>query len=138
MTQSFTGGCACGAIRFECSVEPLVVFNCHCRDCQKATGAAFVTAIAIPTAALKMAGDPKYHSVDIEGGSSMSRGFCPECGTHLFARTSSRGDAMGIHLATLDEPQRYRPTMDIWTASAQPWDYMNPELPKFPKAPPPH
>jgi hypothetical protein len=63
----------------------------------------------------------------------MSRGFCPECGSRLFVLNSRRPDAMGIHLASLDDPSRHHPTADIWTSSAQKWDYMDPSLQKLPK-----
>jgi hypothetical protein len=138
MAHTFTGGCMCGAIRFACSAEPLAAFNCHCRDCQKASGAAFITAIALPSAAVTIAGQPKYYSVKGESGNTMSRGFCSECGSNLFVKTSGRDDAIGIHLASLDDPSRHQPTIDIWTSSAQPWDYMNPALQKLPKGFPPN
>jgi hypothetical protein len=138
MAQPFSGGCACGAIRFECAAEPLVAFNCHCRDCQRATGGAFVTALAVPSAALTITGQPKYYSAKGESGNTMSRGFCPDCGSHVFTKSTGRSDAMGIHLASLDDPSRYQPMVDIWTSSAQPWDYMNPALQKRPKGLAPH
>jgi hypothetical protein len=138
MAEAFSGGCGCGAIRFVCSAEPLASFNCHCRDCQKASGAAFITAIAVPSAAVRITGQPKYHSVRTESGNLMSRGFCAECGSRLFARISGRADVMGIHLTSLDDPNRFHPTMDIWTSSALEWDHMNPSLQKLAKGPPPH
>jgi hypothetical protein len=128
----------CGAIRFTCSAEPLLTFNCHCRDCQKATGAAFVTAIGVPSAAVTITGQPKYYSVEADSGNKISRGFCPDCGSRLFVKTSGRADAIGIHLASLDDPSCYQPTMDIWISSAQKWDYMNPSLQKQLKGFPPN
>jgi hypothetical protein len=138
MAQSFTGSCACGAIRFECSAEPVAAFNCHCRDCQRVAGGPFITAIAVTAAAVKITGQPKYHTVKGESGNSMSRGFCSECGAQLIARSSGRSDMIGIHLTALDDPNRYEPTMDIWTSSAPKWDCMNPALQKLPKGLPPH
>jgi hypothetical protein len=138
MAEAFSGGCGCGAIRFVCSAEPLAIFNCHCRDCQKASGAPFISAIAVPSAAVAITGQPKYHSVRTDGGNTMSRGFCVECGSRLFARISGRVDALGIHLTSLDDPNRYHPTIDIWTSSALEWDHMNPSLQKLPKGAPPH
>jgi hypothetical protein len=66
----------------------------------------------------------------------LSRGFCPECGARLFAKTSAMPDLAMITAGSLDEPSQYKPTLDIFTASAQPWDQMNPALAKFPKMPP--
>ncbi|HKV53048.1 MAG TPA: GFA family protein [Candidatus Binataceae bacterium] len=133
MAEPIRGRCACGAIQFECSAEPLIAFNCHCRDCQKATGGAFVTAVAVPAAAVKITGQPKYYSMNGESGNTMSRGFCPECGVPLFAQTSAHREALGISAGCLDDPGRYQPTADIWTSSAQKWDYMNSALQKLPK-----
>jgi hypothetical protein len=56
MATRFIGGCLCGAVRYECSVDPLFMGNCHCRDCQKASGSAYETDIGLPAAALKISG----------------------------------------------------------------------------------
>ena len=138
MSEAFSGGCRCAAIRFVCSAEPLAIFNCHCRDCQKASGAPFISAMAVPSAAVTITGQPKYHSVRSDSGNTMSRGFCAECGSSLFARISGRADAIGINLTSLDDPNRYHPTMDIWTSSALGWVHMDPSLHKLAKGPPPH
>jgi len=138
MAEAFSGGCGCGAIRFVCSAEPVAIFNCHCRDCQKASGAPFISAMAVPSAAVTITGQPKYHSVRSDSGNTMSRGFCAACGSHLFARISGRADAIGILLTSLDDPNRYHPTMDIWTSSALKWAHMDPSLQKLAKGPPPH
>ncbi len=63
MSTSLTGGCQCGAVRYECSAEPLFTGNCHCRDCQKATGGAYVPAFAVPVQSVKITGDVKYYEV---------------------------------------------------------------------------
>ena len=49
MSSSLTGGCQCGAVRYECAAEPLFTGNCHCRDCQRSTGSAYVPALAVPS-----------------------------------------------------------------------------------------
>lgn len=53
MTAPLTGGCTCGAVRYECTAESVMAFNCHCRDCQRATGGPYVPAVVIPRSALK-------------------------------------------------------------------------------------
>ena len=51
---TFAGGCACGAIRYECSAEPVLSFNCHCRDCQRAGGGAFAPILIVPKAGFEL------------------------------------------------------------------------------------
>ena len=135
MATSFTGGCMCGAVRYECSAEPIMAGNCHCRDCQKAGGGAFASALAVPTVALKIAGDLKYYDTKGDSGQTVSRGFCPNCGARLLGTSKAMPDLTVILAGSLDDPSWYRPNMDIYTASAQPWAYMNPDLPKFSKMP---
>jgi hypothetical protein len=136
MKIPFTGGCMCGAIRYECSAEPIVMGNCHCRDCQRATGTAFAAAILVPRNAVTITGDVKYFDVTGDSGSLVGRGFCPICGSRLFSKPPIP-ELMGIMAGSLDDPSLFQPAMNIYTDSAQPWDYMNPDLPKFAKFPPP-
>jgi hypothetical protein len=136
MKAPFSGGCACGNIRYECLAEPIVVGNCHCRDCQQATGTAFAAAMLVPRHAVKIAGEVKYHEVIGDSGATVGRGFCPNCGSRLFSKPSNP-QLLGILAGSLDDPSGFQPEMDFYTASAQPWDYMNPDLPKFAKFPPP-
>lgn len=136
MPAPFSGGCACGAIRYECSVEPIVMGNCHCRDCQRSSGAGYSAAILVPNASVKLVkGEPKYHAVKAASGRTSRRGFCAECGSPLFADNSSGSGMMAIKAGSLDDPSWFKPMADIWTSSAQPWDHMNPDLMKFSKEP---
>lgn len=136
MKTPFTGSCLCGAIRYECSAEPIIMGNCHCRDCQQVTGTAFAAAILVPRNAVTITGEVKYYDVIGDSGSLVGRGFCPNCGSRLFSRPPIP-ELMGITAGSLDDPREFQPIMDIYTDSAQPWDYMNPDLPKFAKMPPP-
>lgn len=136
MPTPFSGGCACGAIRYECSAEPVMSLNCHCRDCQRGSGSAYASALVVPASALRLLkGAPKYHSVKADSGHTTSRGFCAECGSPLLGKIAEEPDIMVIQAASLDEPSWHKPTMDLFLSSAQPWDYMNPELTKFAKEP---
>jgi hypothetical protein len=133
MAKSFTGGCACGAVRYECFADPVYTFNCHCRDCQLSSGGGFASVIGVPSDAVKINGEVKYFDVTGGSGNPMSRGFCPNCGSRLFGRTAAAASMIGIMAGSLDHPDWYRPAMDIYTSRAQPWDYMDPALPKFPQ-----
>ena len=109
--------------------------NCHCRDCQKASGGPFASALAAPAAAVKITGTLKYYDTKGDSGNTVSRGFCPECGARVFGKSSGMPEMAIILAGSLDDPSWYRPAMDFYTSSAQPWDHMDPSLPKFPKMP---
>lgn len=136
MKLPYKGGCQCGAIRYECSAKPLMAGLCHCRECQRSAGSASVAWLAAPKAALKIAGEIRYRDYRADSGNTASHGFCPGCGTQVLGKSSGMPEIMAIRAMSLDDPSWYRPTMDIYTVSAQPWDHMNPELAKFPKLPP--
>ena len=137
MRIPFTGGCMCGAVRYECSAEPIAMGNCHCRDCQRATGTAFAAAIVVPRDVVTITGEVKYYEVTADSGQPIRRGFCPNCGSRLFGLRAT-ADFLSIMAGSLDDPSEFRSAMDLYTASAQPWDYLNPDLPKFPQFPPPN
>lgn len=135
MTTRFTGGCMCGAVRYECGTDPIAMGNCHCRDCQRATGSAFAAAVLVPVSAVKITGEVKYHEVIGDSGGIVRRGFCPNCGARLFGQSAASPGGISIMAGTLDDSSWFTPQADIYTAGAQPWDYMNPDLPKFPGLP---
>lgn len=130
------GGCMCGAVRYECSAAPLFMGNCHCRDCQRASGSAYNPAIGVPRGAVKMTGEVKYYECKAESGNMTQRAFCANCGSRLFSYPPFAPDLMVLVASSLDDPSIFQPTMDIFTSSAQPWDHMDPALPKFLKMPP--
>ncbi|MFY0522007.1 GFA family protein [Archangium gephyra] len=133
MPVPFTGGCACGAIRYECSAAPIAVLNCHCRNCQRASGTGHSTVAVVPADSLRLLhGTPRSHASTADSGNETRREFCAGCGSPLFAR-GGIPSFVAITAGSLDDPSGCVPTIDIWTQSAQPWDTMNPSLPKFPK-----
>ena len=131
MSKVITGGCACGATRYEFSTEPVYMGNCHCRDCQRATGSAHATVVAVSVTAFTVTtGTPKFRDTTSDSCSQMRRGFCVECGSPLFVLNSSLPDVVILYAGNIDDPSWVRPSLDIFTASAQPWDYMDPAIPK--------
>lgn len=133
----FSGGCACGAIRFTCSASPIAMVNCHCRACQKATGSAFAPVVIVSSEAFNITrGDPACYESRAESGNTASRYFCRECGARVYARSSGGGDYIGIMVGSLDDPSWFEPVADFWMENAQPWDVMRPHTAKFPKGPP--
>jgi hypothetical protein len=138
MKVSFTGGCSCGAIRYECSAEPIMMFKCHCRDCQRLTGGGFAPALLVPTSAFRWTkGQPRYHFTPSTAGGQHKRGFCAECGSRLTGGESDEQSTgfIGVTAGSLD-PSWFRPQMDLFVSDAQPWDQMDPAIPKYEFYPP--
>ena len=140
MKIPFTGGCACGAIRYECSAEPIMMFKCHCRDCQQVTGGAFVAGLLLPASAFRLTkGQLRYHFTPSMAGGKHKRSFCPECGSRITGGESDREPAkyIGVTAGSVDDPSWFRPQMDFFVSDAQPWDQMDSAITKFKHYPPP-
>lgn len=131
-----TGGCACGAIRYECVAEPLFMWNCHCRECQRSTGGGAAVNVVFFASTVRLTkGAPKEHVSTGTSGKQTHRGFCAECGSPISARADLIPDIRGISAASLDDPSQLKLTANIWTASAQPWDELSATLPQFATTP---
>ena len=132
-----TGGCLCGAVRYESAGDPLFSLHCHCRDCQRASGTAYVAAMRVPAAGFRVTqGAPKRYASTSDAGHTVTRSFCGDCGSPLYIQVSARPDIIGIRVGTLDDASGFRADADIFVNSAQPWDHMDPALPKYATYPP--
>ncbi|MGO9603734.1 MAG: GFA family protein [Candidatus Binataceae bacterium] len=132
MSALFSGGCACGAIRYECSAESLLSEICYCRDCQHSSGNASAALLVVPLANFTLiSGSPKYYRVMGTSGYPMDRGFCPECGSPVVVKAHRAPDLMIILAASLDDTSGFRPQLEVWTGSAPPWACLHPTLPKI-------
>jgi hypothetical protein len=128
----FCGGCACGAIRYQCSAEPLLSEVCYCRDCQRSSGNASAALLFVPAANFTLtSGSPKYYRVTGTSGHPLDRGFCPECGSPLVVKPHRFPNLMILVAASLDDPGEFRPQVEMWTGSAPPWACLHPTLPKI-------
>ena len=87
--------------------------NCHCRDCQRATGGPFVSILAVPKEALKITGEVKYHEVQGDSGNPINVACAANCGSRLFGFPSG-ARLSGISAGSLDDPSWYRPAFDIY------------------------
>ncbi len=132
----FTGGCACGAIRYESTAAPVFMVHCHCRDCQRSSGGPFSSFAVVPKDALKiLQGTLRYHASPSEMGGQTHRGFCPECGTPIMGGPDGVPHIVAIRSGSLDDPSWFSPQVDVWTDDAHGWDHMNPAVAKFEKYP---
>jgi hypothetical protein len=126
------GGCLCGACRYETDAAPINVRACHCRLCQKATGAPLYARVMVPLDQVTMTGPIGwYHSSD-----ALRRGFCTLCGTTLFSERAS-ANLIGLTMGSLDDPAPFAPESHIWVSSKQPWMELDDGVPHYPEGLPP-
>jgi len=137
MRESYTGGCACGAIRYEISAEPMVSNDCQCRDCQHTSGTGHGSYLTfLRRADVKLTGRATHWAVAGDSGSVKTRGFCPACGSPVYLTFAAAPELFTIHAASLDDPGRYKPQMETYTVRGHGWDRVDPALRKFEKMPP--
>jgi hypothetical protein len=132
MTSAYMGGCACGAIRYRIDGEPLAGLQCHCRDCQHASGGGHASLLLFARSMIEITGSPRFHEVQTDSGHHVGRGFCTDCGSPLFTQPRRFADRMAVTAGSLDDPARFQPTVVLWTRRAPSWDRTDPALPSFP------
>lgn len=135
--MSFTGGCLCGTVRYQCSVEPLHAGHCQCGDCRRSSGSGHISSLIVARDGVDLQGAVTSHDKATDTGQVLSRAFCPVCGSPLYSIHSARPDLIALRASTLDDPEIFRPRSVIFTASAPSWDHIDPALPGFPGMPPP-
>jgi len=135
--MSITGGCLCGAVRYEATAEPLAVRTCWCRLCQYLGGGTATVNVAFATEAISMTGELADHQSIADSGNVMHRGFCPKCGTPVTSTAEVRPHLIFLRAGTLDDPRIAVPQATIWTSAAPDWACINQEIPSYPEQVPP-
>jgi hypothetical protein len=121
MTETLTGGCQCGALRYEIAAEPLAFYVCHCTECRRQSASAFGLSILFRQDALRITlGALKEWRRPTASGGALACRFCPDCGTRICHEAPGEG-IVSLKSGTLDDPGRFAPAAHIWTRSALPW-----------------
>lgn len=117
------GGCACGAVRYRMTSKPMIVHCCHCRWCQRETGASFaLNAMIEADRVMLLLGAPETVNTPSESGRGQRIVRCPTCCVAVWSHYAGAGDAVCfVRVGTLDEPDRLPPDIHIYTRSKQPW-----------------
>ena len=134
--MSLTGGCYCGAVRYEAGGEPIMKAQCHCRECQYITGGSVNVFAAMPASEFHITqGETKsFTRTDIDN--PVTREFCANCGTHLLTRAPGLPDAVVLKIGSLDDPSAFgMPDIAIFTCDAQSFHSVPEGVPSFDKIP---
>ncbi len=122
------GGCACGQLRFRALAPPLETGYCHCRVCQRTTGAPVLAYVSFPLGSFRYtAGTPARYASSTIG----EREFCERCGTQIAFRRRVGALTVDVNVGAMDVPANYPPTRHIWCESAIPWLALDDVLPRF-------
>ncbi|MCC6847003.1 MAG: GFA family protein [Deltaproteobacteria bacterium] len=123
-----TGGCQCGTLRYEVTMAPLMVYNCHCTNCQKIGGGAFSTPVTALEATFRfVAGTPRTIEWASDAGTTRFGWFCGDCGSRIAHGQRPSNGVLSVRGGTLDDTSWLEPVADIWTRSAQPWVALAPD-----------
>ncbi|MGH7086133.1 MAG: GFA family protein, partial [Acetobacteraceae bacterium] len=125
------GGCDCRLIRYRMETNPLFVHCCHCRWCQRETGAAFALNAMIEAERVTLLqGEPIIVDTPSESGKGQRIARCPDCHVALWSNYGGLGDRVRfVRVGTLDQPDHLPPDIHIFTASKQPWVTLSPAAP---------
>jgi hypothetical protein len=131
------GGCYCGDVTYEATVDAERVGICHCTDCQTFSGSAFRTgALASKDHFRVLTGKPKIYVKTAQSGGKRAQAFCPECGTQVYSFAPDDPQVFSIRIGTARQRDQLIPSAQIWCRSAQPWAMNLSEMKKFPEQPP--
>ncbi|WP_299356451.1 GFA family protein [uncultured Shimia sp.] len=130
-----TGQCLCGDISFEADGDVPVMANCHCTDCRHATGTAFATLMFMKQDDVKITGTPKTFQHMSDAGSTMTKHFCSNCGTPMFAQNSARAGMIALRAGNINEHQEFTPKANVYASSKMTATILDDGIPAFEKMP---
>ena len=124
------GGCLCGDIRYRSTKTPVFVSHCHCKRCQRHSGALFATDVGLAVDGLTwLKGSPTYW----KSSDALERGFCSKCGSTISNRYFDDPSFVVVPVGSLDDPERVNPQFHIMTESQVSWLKIDDDLPRYPR-----
>jgi hypothetical protein len=137
MKDAYTGGCACGNVRYRIDDQPLAMVDCQCRDCQHRSGTGHSSYLTFPSrAGVQVSGEAKEWDVTGDAGTLKRHAFCAVCGSPVYLTFPAVPDVFIVHAASLDEPARYQPQFVTYNVRGHAWDHLDQGITKFEKMPP--
>jgi hypothetical protein len=125
------GGCLCGTVRYRLQGPPVVVAHCHCEDCQRLSGAGHSTGAMFPVSQFVLNGRVAEYALTSAAGNTVTRVFCPNCGSPILGRNTAMEGFVTVSLGTLDDSSAIKPDVVVFARNRKPWDVMDDTLPTF-------
>ena len=124
----FTGSCLCGLVKYKSNSDPLVIQNCHCDQCRKATGSVYLTNLFIKEENFEITGEVNNYTHLSDAGNNMTKYFCPNCGSQVFGKNSGRPGIITIRAGTVNEKDIIKPIRNLFLKSKVPSTPINSNL----------
>ena len=131
VAPAITGGCLCGALRYEAREEPQYAGFCFCADCRKASGSGFIPFMGFSALAVRITGDSVTHTLKHSDGRQSDRNFCAICGGLVYGGIRGESTSHTIYAGTLDDPTRFKPKIAIFNRDRPNWVALPPGLTVF-------
>ena len=130
--DSKSGGCLCGAIQYEFDKPSLIsAHHCHCIDCQKSTGSGKATILMLPSQAIQMEGELKFHTTTTASGRNMNRGFCEVCGSPVLSFINEMPEVKFLKAGSLDDSSWLKIDSNFYSSSAHSWSPIDEDILSF-------
>ena len=136
-TQTISGSCLCGQVKYKATAVPLFQAHCHCQDCRKNGGSAFAALVFVPKESLSWQGETKTYLHKADSGHVMTKHFCPQCGSQLFGENDAKTDRIHIKVGTITNAAWFQPQCNVWASSRLPSTPVNPDVKDFANMPVP-
>ncbi len=131
-----TGGCLCGAVRFTVKGAPVRMAQCHCLDCQRASGTGHMSNATFNAADVEIVGETTGYASTSDSGNTLTRHFCPTCGARLFLTSKARPEFITLAVGAFDDSTWFEPQLVLYTKRRAPWDLTTDSVPNYEAGPP--
>lgn len=131
-----TGQCLCGNVKYTIKSAPQRMAQCHCNDCKRSSGTGHISNAFFKKEDVKINGQTSSYDSLTDSGSTLTRHFCPTCGSRIFGTNSTAKNMIGISAGTLDDSSWFNPDFIVYNKRKANWDFMDVSIPTFEAMPP--
>ncbi len=126
-----TGKCLCGAVSFTLTGDPVNMAQCHCKDCQRASGTGHMSIAFFKEEQFELKGETSEFGVTADSGNVNTRAFCPTCGSRVFSYNSARAGIVGVPVGSCDDNSWFTPKAVVYCKDREAWDNTRTDIPNF-------
>lgn len=136
-TKWASGHCVCGAVQFTLKAAPVRMVQCHCKDCQRASGTGHMSLAFFREADFELHGETRSFASTADSGNINTRHFCAQCGGRVYGQNSARPGIVGVAVGAVDDNDWFEAQAVVYAAQRPRWDVTPTEVPNFDRMPPP-